>query len=231
MADAAEQWVTVATRLTEARVNELALVLTARGVPYQRQAGQSAAGSSGCRSAWRPRRRPSSPSIGTRTRGRSARGRSRKSARAGPASSGTSPRCWPCSSRCTRTSSIAIGSAPAGSKRGRCSAANGGAPSRRSRCTSSSTTSAAISPSARSSATSSAGTSAPASAGWPCCSPQEAPTCSTRGRRGRRTVRSARRLRCSPRSVCSWRTRGGAASCAIRRGGHASRRSSRGWAC
>jgi membrane associated rhomboid family serine protease len=32
-----EQWVTVATRLTEARVNELALVLTARGVPYQRQ--------------------------------------------------------------------------------------------------------------------------------------------------------------------------------------------------
>ncbi len=39
MADAAEQWVTVATRLTEARVNELALVLTARGVPYQRQPG------------------------------------------------------------------------------------------------------------------------------------------------------------------------------------------------
>ena len=37
MADAAEQWVTVATRLTEARINELALVLTARGVPYQRQ--------------------------------------------------------------------------------------------------------------------------------------------------------------------------------------------------
>ena len=33
MADAAEHWVTVATRLTEARVNELALVLTARGVP------------------------------------------------------------------------------------------------------------------------------------------------------------------------------------------------------
>lgn len=33
----AEQWVTVATRLTEARVNELALVLTARGVPFQRQ--------------------------------------------------------------------------------------------------------------------------------------------------------------------------------------------------
>ena len=32
-----EQWVTVATRLTEARINELALVLTARGVPYQRQ--------------------------------------------------------------------------------------------------------------------------------------------------------------------------------------------------
>jgi membrane associated rhomboid family serine protease len=39
MADAAEQWVTVATRLTEARVNELALVLTARGVPFQRQPG------------------------------------------------------------------------------------------------------------------------------------------------------------------------------------------------
>jgi membrane associated rhomboid family serine protease len=33
----AEQWVTVATGLTEARVNELALVLTARGVPFQRQ--------------------------------------------------------------------------------------------------------------------------------------------------------------------------------------------------
>lgn len=32
-----EQWVTVATGLTEARVNELALVLTARGVPFQRQ--------------------------------------------------------------------------------------------------------------------------------------------------------------------------------------------------
>lgn len=40
MADAAEQWVTVATRLTEVRVNELALVLTARGVPYQRQPTQ-----------------------------------------------------------------------------------------------------------------------------------------------------------------------------------------------
>jgi membrane associated rhomboid family serine protease len=35
----AEQWVTIATGLTEARVNELALVLTARGVPFQRQPG------------------------------------------------------------------------------------------------------------------------------------------------------------------------------------------------
>ena len=35
----AEQWVTVATGLTEARANELALVLTARGVPFQRQPG------------------------------------------------------------------------------------------------------------------------------------------------------------------------------------------------
>jgi membrane associated rhomboid family serine protease len=35
----AEQWVTVATGLTEGRVNELALVLTARGVPFQRQPG------------------------------------------------------------------------------------------------------------------------------------------------------------------------------------------------
>ncbi|HEY3516257.1 MAG TPA: rhomboid family intramembrane serine protease [Gammaproteobacteria bacterium] len=35
----AEQWVTVATGLTEARANELALVLTARNVPFQRQAG------------------------------------------------------------------------------------------------------------------------------------------------------------------------------------------------
>ena len=39
MANVAEEWVTVATRLTEARVNELALVLTARGVPFQRQPG------------------------------------------------------------------------------------------------------------------------------------------------------------------------------------------------
>jgi membrane associated rhomboid family serine protease len=39
MANTAEQWVTVATDLTEARVNELALVLTARGVPFQRQPG------------------------------------------------------------------------------------------------------------------------------------------------------------------------------------------------
>lgn len=35
----AEHWVTVATGLTDARVNELALVLTARGVPFQRQMG------------------------------------------------------------------------------------------------------------------------------------------------------------------------------------------------
>src|SRR5688572_32857729 len=35
----AEQWVTVATGLTEARVNELALVLIARGLPFQRQSG------------------------------------------------------------------------------------------------------------------------------------------------------------------------------------------------
>jgi rhomboid protease GluP len=35
----AEQWVTVATGLTEARINELALVLTARGVAFQRQPG------------------------------------------------------------------------------------------------------------------------------------------------------------------------------------------------
>jgi rhomboid protease GluP len=39
MANAAEQWVTLATGLTEARANELALVLTARGVPFQRQPG------------------------------------------------------------------------------------------------------------------------------------------------------------------------------------------------
>jgi membrane associated rhomboid family serine protease len=35
----AEQWVTVATGLTEARANELALVLIARNLPFQRQAG------------------------------------------------------------------------------------------------------------------------------------------------------------------------------------------------
>jgi rhomboid protease GluP len=39
MTNAAEQWVTVATGLSEARVNELALVLTARGVPYERRPG------------------------------------------------------------------------------------------------------------------------------------------------------------------------------------------------
>ncbi len=35
----AEQWVTVAIGLTDARANELALVLTARNVPFQRQPG------------------------------------------------------------------------------------------------------------------------------------------------------------------------------------------------
>jgi membrane associated rhomboid family serine protease len=39
MANTAEQWVTVATGLTEARANELALVLIARDLPFQRQAG------------------------------------------------------------------------------------------------------------------------------------------------------------------------------------------------
>jgi membrane associated rhomboid family serine protease len=39
MAIGAEQWVTVATGLTEARANELGLVLTARNVPFHRQAG------------------------------------------------------------------------------------------------------------------------------------------------------------------------------------------------
>ena len=39
MAHGAEQWVTVATGLTEARANELGLVLTARSVPFHRQAG------------------------------------------------------------------------------------------------------------------------------------------------------------------------------------------------
>ena len=37
MANAAEQWVTVATGLSEGRANELALVLIARGVPFQRE--------------------------------------------------------------------------------------------------------------------------------------------------------------------------------------------------
>src|SRR5689334_9609587 len=35
----ADQWVTVATGLTEARASELSLVLIARNVPFQRQAG------------------------------------------------------------------------------------------------------------------------------------------------------------------------------------------------
>jgi membrane associated rhomboid family serine protease len=38
--EAVEQWVTVAIGLTDARFNELALVLTARSVPFQRQAGR-----------------------------------------------------------------------------------------------------------------------------------------------------------------------------------------------
>jgi membrane associated rhomboid family serine protease len=41
MANTAEQWVTVATGLTEARANELALVLIARNVTFQRQAGRN----------------------------------------------------------------------------------------------------------------------------------------------------------------------------------------------
>ncbi len=39
MNDAAEQWVTIATGLDEARATELALVLTARGISSQRQRG------------------------------------------------------------------------------------------------------------------------------------------------------------------------------------------------
>jgi membrane associated rhomboid family serine protease len=39
MDDSAEQWVTVATGLDEPRSNELALVLTARGIVHQRQPG------------------------------------------------------------------------------------------------------------------------------------------------------------------------------------------------
>jgi membrane associated rhomboid family serine protease len=39
MTNVAEQWVTIAIGLTEARTNELALVLTARGVPFERRAG------------------------------------------------------------------------------------------------------------------------------------------------------------------------------------------------
>jgi len=39
MDESAEQWVTVAVGLNEVRANELALVLIARGIPHQRQAG------------------------------------------------------------------------------------------------------------------------------------------------------------------------------------------------
>jgi membrane associated rhomboid family serine protease len=39
MENAAEHWVTVAIGLTEVRANELALVLTARGVPFERRFG------------------------------------------------------------------------------------------------------------------------------------------------------------------------------------------------
>lgn len=41
MSDVAEQWVTVAIGLTEGRLNELALVLIARDVPFQRRVGPS----------------------------------------------------------------------------------------------------------------------------------------------------------------------------------------------
>lgn len=41
MSDVTEQWVTVAIGLTEARLNELALVLIARDVPFQRRVGPS----------------------------------------------------------------------------------------------------------------------------------------------------------------------------------------------
>jgi membrane associated rhomboid family serine protease len=41
MTSGADQWVTVAIGLTEARLNDLALVLTARGVPFERRAGPS----------------------------------------------------------------------------------------------------------------------------------------------------------------------------------------------
>jgi rhomboid protease GluP len=41
MTNVAEQWVTVAIGLSEARVNELALVLVAREVPFQRRVGPS----------------------------------------------------------------------------------------------------------------------------------------------------------------------------------------------
>jgi membrane associated rhomboid family serine protease len=40
MEDAAEQWITVATGLSDARANELSLVLIARNVPFQRRSGQ-----------------------------------------------------------------------------------------------------------------------------------------------------------------------------------------------
>jgi len=39
MSDVAEQWVAVAKALSETRANELGLVLTARGVPFERQGG------------------------------------------------------------------------------------------------------------------------------------------------------------------------------------------------
>lgn len=41
MDESAEQWVTVAVGLNEARANEFALVLIARGIPHQRQSGAS----------------------------------------------------------------------------------------------------------------------------------------------------------------------------------------------
>ena len=118
MADAAEQWVTVATRLTEARVNELALVLTARGVSRT-----SARPAPGGWELWVPL--ASAPAAATQlTLYRHENARQIGARPIEEVGEGRAGVIWYVATllagswRCTRTSSIAIGSAPAGSTRG-----------------------------------------------------------------------------------------------------------------
>ena len=99
-------------------MNELALVLTARGVPFQRQPASEGLGAVGAGGD-----APAAATELTLYRHENARADRHAADRGGrrraaPAWSGTSRRCSRCSSPCTRVSSIATGSARAGSRPG-----------------------------------------------------------------------------------------------------------------